>query len=115
MGDANKSANVTPAPMVASERSPVSSSSKPSTKKTTLVEPWLGKSPTGKIKPLTKCTACRTGFPEPGKQFCIHCLTPPNKRGIDHGNNTTTPPPEALEKKKKMMKMLKMFSPKGKK
>tara|TARA_B100001996_G_scaffold263208_1_gene205303 strand:- start:1775 stop:1903 length:129 start_codon:yes stop_codon:yes gene_type:complete len=42
-------------------------------------------------------------------------LTPPNKRGIDHGNNTTTPPPEALEKKKKMMKMLKMFSPKGKK
>jgi hypothetical protein len=40
-------------------------------------------------------------------------LTPPNKRGIDHGNNTTTPPPEALEKKK--MKMLKMFSPKGKK
>tara|TARA_B000000441_G_scaffold111990_1_gene82302 strand:- start:432 stop:560 length:129 start_codon:yes stop_codon:yes gene_type:complete len=42
-------------------------------------------------------------------------LTPPNKRGIDHGNNTTTPPPEALEKKKKKMNMLKMFSPKGKK
>ena len=115
MDDANKSANVTPAPVVAAERSPVSSSSKPSTKETTLVEPWLGKSPTGKIEPLKKCTACRTGFPEPGKQFCIHCLTPPNKRGIDHGNNTTTPPPEALEKKKKKMNMLKMFSPKGKK
>ena len=90
-------------------------SSSSTTKETTLAEPWLGKSPTGKIKPLKKCTACQTGFPEPGKQFCMHCLTPPNRRGINEGNNTTTPPKEALEKKKKKMKVMKMFSPKGNK
>ncbi len=90
-------------------------SSSSTNKETTLAEPWLGKSPTGKIKPLKKCTACQTGFPEPGKQFCMHCLTPPNRRGINEGNNTTTPPKEALEKKKKKMKVMKMFSPKGNK
>ena len=90
-------------------------SSSSTNKETTLAEPWLGKSPTGKIKPLKKCTACQTGFPEPGKQFCMHCLTPSNRRGINEGNNTTTPPKEALEKKKKKMKVMKMFSPKGNK
>ncbi len=90
-------------------------SSSSTNKETTLAEPWLGKSPTGKIKPLKKCTACQTGFPEPGKQFCMHCLTPPNRRGINEGNNATTPPKEALEKKKKKMKVMKMFSPKGNK
>ena len=105
----DKSADLVPA-SVASEMSPSST-----TKERTLAEPWLGKSPTSKIKPLKKCIACQTGFPEPGKQFCMHCLTPPNKRGINQANNATTPPKEALEKKKKKMSALKMFSPKEKK
>ena len=109
MDNRDKSADLVPA-SVASEMSPSST-----TKERTLAEPWLGKSPTSKIKPLKKCIACQTGFPEPGKQFCMHCLTPPNKRGINQANNATTPPKEALEKKKKKMSALKMFSPKEKK
>jgi hypothetical protein len=72
-----------------------------------LPAPWLSKSPSGRTKQLKKCTSCQIGFPESDKQFCAHCLTPPNKRGSHE--NSTTPPVEAVEKKKKKLMSMSIF------